>query len=89
MDEAKREDENCLGQAGLIGWLKAKLGISPKAVVKVVKLSPQGEQVIESVRAALEAELGTPLTVIDLGLIQIQKPCKCKICQLRRMAPWN
>jgi hypothetical protein len=99
------------GLAGLFVWLK-KVGlpihlpglpgakkISPPLALMTPEALTEGEakQVMAEIKAAMEKQLGQPVTLIDLGLVDVSQinlgavkfaPCKCKICQMRANVPF-
>ena len=95
--DGKRADAKCFGPAGLIEWLKSKMGIGMKSVPMppLVLTTPQkldaekAEKAILQAKADLEKQFGEKFTIVDLGLVKIVKPCQCKICQMRAKAQWN
>ena len=104
--DGKKEDAKCEGlkssQAGLLAWLKAKLGIvkamqasgEPAAFVTPENLSAEAaEKLAEEIRADLEKQLGQPLTLVPLGTIKITSipiaKCNCLACRMRASARWN
>ena len=104
MDDVRKEDAKCAGKpeglAGLLAWLK-KVGIPipmphplKKLVPPLALVTPEAltegdaKKVMADVKAAMEEHLGYPVMLVSLGAVQVV-PCNCKLCQMRRHAPWN
>lgn len=110
-EDAKCEG-NAGSLAGLFAWLK-KVGLpihlpglpgAKKIVPPLALMTPEAltegeaKKVMAEVKAEMEKQLGQPVTLIDLGLVDVSQinlgavkfaPCKCKICQMRAKAQWN
>ena len=99
--DGRKEDAKCEGlenaQAGLLAWVKSKLGIlkgGPAMFITPPNLSAdEAEKLAEQIRADLEKQLGKPMMIVPLDTIKITSipiaKCNCLACRMRAAARWN